>query len=345
MDQLTERQEEILNVVVREYIATAKPIGSDAIIGHGLNVSSATVRNEFARLGELGYLTKPHTSAGRIPTERGYRYFVERLMETADLTAAEKLRIRHQFHQVGLNLDEWMRLAASVLARIAQNTALIAAPQSRQIAFRHIQCVSISESRALMILVLQDGSVHQQMMLFTMPIDQDTLTRVCNHINDTLRNLMLEDIRQRPQPVPYTDQDRLEIEIVDRAILLMEAYRNRATREIYRDGLVRMLEQPEFLQIERARHVVQVLEEDTALIDILSRADFTQGVQVIIGSEVQRDEIEGCSMVLSTYGEPGEAHGMVGVFGPMRMPYSRTIPGVRYIASLMGDLLHRLYGR
>ena len=184
MEQLTARQQNILGVLVRDYIATAKPIGSDMILQrHDLGVSSATVRNEFARLTEMGYLAQPHTSAGRVPTEKCYRYFVERLMEASELPVSERLLIRHQFHQVSLDLDEWVKLAASVLARVAQSAALVAAPQARQVRFRHAQFISISGFTGLMILVLQDSSVHEQMMLFARPVGQEELSRVSNRIN------------------------------------------------------------------------------------------------------------------------------------------------------------------
>jgi heat-inducible transcriptional repressor len=345
LEKLTERQREILGIVVREYVATAKPVGSDMVCQLcSLGISPATIRNEFAELTEMGYLLQPHTSAGRMPTARGYRYFVEKLMEESDLPLSEQLLIRHQFHQIALDLDQWMKLAAAVLAHVAQSAALIAAPQAQQVRFRHVELVSISDFTGLMILVLQDSSVHQQMMLFSRPVAQEELRRICNKLNPQLANLDTEAARAKAQIEPSTQQDKLESEVMQRILELMHDHDTKRTREIYRDGLVHILREPEFVEVERARQIVQVLEQNSALEAIFSEAQLANGVQVIIGSEGKWDEIRECSMILSGYGLPGEAKGVLGVLGPMRMAYGRAIPAVRYIAAVMSDLLYRLYG-
>jgi heat-inducible transcriptional repressor len=194
MYELTERQREILGLAVREYIHTAKPVGSGTVCQrYCLNVSSATVRSEFAALTELGYLMQPHTSAGRVPTAKGYRYFVEQLMQEAELPAAEQVLIRHQFHQIARDLDEWIKLAASVLAQVSESAALITAPQPRRVRFRHVELISISELTGLMILVLQDGSVHQQMMVFAGSVTQEQLSRLSNKLNAQFANLSMDE--------------------------------------------------------------------------------------------------------------------------------------------------------
>jgi heat-inducible transcriptional repressor len=345
LEELSQRQQDILGAAVREYVSTAKPVGSDAICQScGLGVSSATVRNEFVALTDMGYLGQPHTSAGRVPTAKGYRYFVEQLMERSELPASEQLLIRHQFHQISLDLDQWIRLAATVLARISQSASLIAAPQSRQVHFRHVELISISEFTGLMILVLQDSSVHQQMMVFGSAVAQDELSRISNKLNERYANLDAEHVRAQMQPSMNAEPDALEAEVSRRIVELLHSQEVQSGREIYRDGLVHILRQPEFEEIGRARQVVQVLEEDSTLEAIFTEVHLANGVQVIIGSEGKWDEIKDCSLILSGYGLPGEADGVVGVLGPMRMPYGRAVSAVRYVASLMSDMLHRLYG-
>jgi heat-inducible transcriptional repressor len=345
LDALTDRQREILDIVVREHVATAHPVGSDAVCQRcRLGVSPATIRNEFAALNEQGYLTQPHTSAGRIPTAKGYRYFVEQLMEESELPLQEQLLIRHQFHQITMDLGEWMKLAAAVLAHVSRSAALIAAPQGQRARFRHVQLISISELTGLMILVLQDGSVHQQMMLFTHPVAQDEMTRICNKLNEQFSNLDTEAAQVQAQRKTPSEREDLELEIVQRILELMDDHETRRTREIYRDGLVHILREPEFLKVQRAREILEVIEQDSALESMLRQAQVASGVQVIIGSEDRWHGIDDCSMVLSGYGLPGEAKGVLGVLGPMRMAYGRTIPAVRYIASVMSDLMARLYG-
>lgn len=345
MEELTGRQQEILGIVVREYIATARPISSEIICQrYSLGVSPATIRNEFAELIDLGYLMQPHISAGRVPTAKGYRYFVEKLMEESELSLSEQLMIRHQFHQIGLDPDQWMKLAAAVLARTAQSASLITVPQARQVRFRHVELISISELTGLMILVLQDSSVHQQMMVFSKPVAQEELSRVSSKLNQQFANLDVHQAQTTIQTRGYSEADTLEAEVSNRIVELMQSHETQGTREIYRNGVVQILRQPEFVEIERARQVLQVLEQDNILQAILSEAQLANGIQVIIGSESKWAELRDCSLVLSGYGLPGEANGVLGVLGPMRMPYGRAISVVRYVASLMNDLLHRLYG-
>jgi heat-inducible transcriptional repressor len=309
-----------------------------------LNVSSATVRNEFAALTELGYLKQPHTSAGRVPTAKGYRYFVEQLMQEAQLPQSEQLLIRHQFHQISRDLDEWMKLAASVLAQVSESAALIAAPQPRRVRFRHVELISISELTGLMILVLQDGSVHQQMMVFASSVTQDELSRLSNKLNAEFANLTIDEMDAKTGAQSAAQKSALEAEVTARLVDLIHAHETQGSREIYRDGLVQLLRQPEFEEIARARQFVEVLEENAALEAILHQAELDNGVHVIIGGEGKWDEIRDLSMVLSRYGLPGEAKGVLGVLGPMRMRYGLTIPAVRYVAGLMSNLLNTLYG-
>ena len=195
MEELTSRQQMILSLVVREYVSSAAPVGSKGLTDKfKLGVSSATIRNELARLEELGYLTHPHTSAGRVPTEEGYRYFVERLMGEAQLPAEEQRMIAHQFHQVRQNMEQWVRLAAAVLARTSRSAALITAPQSMRARFKHVQLISTHGQVVLLILVLHDGSVKQEMLTLAQTVNQDALDETSRRLNNASENLSAEAI-------------------------------------------------------------------------------------------------------------------------------------------------------
>mgnify|MGYP000089751556 CR=1 FL=1 len=341
MVDLTERQKKILSLVVREYVETAQPVGSETLVRKsGLRVSSATIRNELATLEELGYLTHPHTSAGRMPTEKGYRYFVEALMEEFELPPVEQRMIRHQFHQVTLDVDQWMRLAAAVLARAARNTALVTAPAAAACRLKHLQLVAISDQVALLVVVLQDGTVKQQMLALAQPIIQEELSHISNRLNAHLAGLNLEQMRTLTVPFSGFENDVLRV-----VMHIMQQIDRRSTHEIYRDGIMDILRQPEFAAIERMQALLEMLEQRPLLEEILGEFAPEQGVQVIIGAESQRDEMSEYSMVLSRYGIPGEARGIVGVLGPVRMQYARTIGVVRYVANLLNDLMARMYGR
>ncbi len=340
MADLTEREEQILAFVVQEYVENAQPVGSETIRRHGLNVSSATIRNELAVLEEMGYLTHPHTSAGRIPTEKGYRYFVEKLMEEFELPVVDQRMISHQFHQVTLDIDQWMRLAAAVLAHASHSAALVTAPQASRCRFKNLQLIAISDQVALLVMVLQEGTVKQQMLALAQPIAQEELTAVSNRLNDHLGGLNVDQIRSLQMTVAPFESDVMRI-VVD----LMRQIDSRTSHDVYRDGIMDILRQPEFSASERIQALLEMLEERTLLEEMLSELAPERGVQVVIGGESQYDAMSDYSMVLSRYGVAGEASGIVGVLGPVRMHYPRTIGVVRYVSRLLDDLMGRMYGR
>jgi heat-inducible transcriptional repressor len=340
MEELTDRRQAVLGLVVRQYIATATPVGSKTIVEqYGLDVSSATIRNEMAYLEEQGYLTHPHTSAGRMPTEKGYRYFVERLMGEAELPLAEQRTIRHQFHQARLDLEQWMRLAATVLARTAHGTSLVAAPTVAQCRFKHLELIAAHGSRFLLVLVLSEGMVKQQILAPIHPVTQEELTQVANRLNDLFTGLSADETVALSYPLTP-----LEEQIANLVIDMMEAVKARSSGEIYRDGLMNIFRQPEFSEIEDVRPIIRILEEQSLLEAILAEVLNSSGVQVIIGGEGRWDELSECSVVLAPYGEAGRAIGALGVLGPMRMRYGRAISTVRYVADLLSDLIYNLYG-
>ena len=342
--ELTPRQRKILGLLVQEYIDTAQPVGSTTILRAGeLGVSSATVRSELGRLEELGFVSQPHTSAGRVPTVRGYRFFVEQLMQQGELSLPEKRTIRHQFHQMRLNLDQWMRLTAAVLAHSTLSASVVTAPHAPRSRFRHLELISTNETTCLMILVLQDSSIHQEILLTSTPIEQVTLSQISTKLNTLLRNLSAHDIKASTNP-ELTHLHEWESQLMERVLTIMRQGERRSISEVYRDGLVNMFNQPEFEDSERTRQLMELLEQRSLLEGILSRTLNASGVQIIIGGEGQYDAIDDVSLVLSPYGVRGKASGVLGIMGPTRMAYGRAISTVRYVAQLMDGLIGDLYG-
>jgi len=337
--ELTSRQQIILGLVVREYIATAQPVGSRALEGLGLGVSSATIRAEMGLLEELGYLTHPHTSAGRVPTERGYRYFVERLMRESQLSVEEQRMIRHQFHQVGVDLEQWMRLAASVLARASESAAVVTSPRTEFCRLKHVELIALHETMALLIVVLEGGIVRQQMLALEEPSNQETLSQIANRLNDQCSGRTAMRVAACRPSLGASEQRILGV-----VVEIMKRVDDQKNMHLYRDGLVNILHQPEFSEGDSARQIVQVLEDRTSLEQLLTEMLEVGGVQVIIGGEGRWRDLRECSLVVAPYGVSGTATGALGVMGPMRMPYSRAISTVRYVATLMSDLFAELYG-
>jgi heat-inducible transcriptional repressor len=338
MDDLTPRQQLILGLVIRDYITTAQPVGSKAIQSYGLGVSSATIRNEMVVLEQLGYLMQPHTSAGRAPTDQGYRYFVERLMSESQLPLDEQRTIRHQFHQVGFDLEQWMRLAASVLARTAQSAAVVTSMRTEQCRLRHLELISIRDTLIMLIVVLEGGIVRQQVLTLDEAMSQDTLAQIANRLNDLCVGGSVQRVRNCYRLVGAFEQ-----QVLDVVVQVMRSVDDQAGLHLYRDGLLNILHQPEFLLPESARNVVHLFEDRTLLEELLTEMLEVGGVQVIIGGEGRWNELRECSLVISPYGVAGEATGALGVMGPMRMPYSRAISTVRYVAGLLSDLFRDLY--
>jgi len=342
MSNLSERQKLILALVIRYYIDSAMPVGSAHLVQRfKLSYSSATVRNEMQTLTEMGFLRQPHTSAGRVPTEEGYRYFVRQLMGHTELPTTTKRTIAHQFYQAGHDVDHWMRLAASILAHHSQAASLVTAPHAEQARFKHLELIGTRGRQVLMVMVLSGGEVRQQMLSLAEPVSQEQLSEAAAKITALCGGLTPEGI------VGLTAQmDALEKDVVK---LVMDDMRHSLDilgGEVYRDGLTHVLAEPEFAEVEVARNALRILEERSLLEDLLNRTimnDAIGGVQVLIGGEGNWEELRDCSMVLARYGVAGLATGTLGVLGPIRMAYGPTISTVRYVAGLLSDLVVDLH--
>lgn len=334
LQQLTERQERILAMVVRSYVETGKPVGSKALVEeYGLDISSATVRNDFAVLSEVGYVAQLHTSAGRIPTERGYRYFVQKLLGEFHLPLHERQMIRHQFHQARLELDQWMRLSAAILARTSGSASFVTAPQARANRFKHVQLIATQGRLVLMVVVLYGGEVKQQMLTLAEPLPQTRLSAAADRLNTFFLDMDAEEITGR---LGTAHLDTLESEIIGLVLDVLRRVDHRSISDIYRDGLVNILDD------EGTRHAIRLLEERTLLSTVLAEqeAQGGEGVQVVIGGDGRWEELKDCTMILSRYGVSQTFSGTLAVVGPTRMPYDRNVAAVRYVADLMSGFVY-----
>jgi len=334
---LTDRQERILAMVVHSYIESGKPVGSKTLVeGFGLDISSATVRNDLALLGDLGYVAQLHTSAGRIPTETGYRYFVQKLLGEFHLPLHEREMIRHQFHQARLELEQWMRLSAAILARTARSASFVTAPVSRANRFKHVQLIATQGRLVLMIVVLYGGEVKQQMLTLAEPLPQARLSAAADRLNAQFVDLDADDILARKASAHL---GTLEDEVARLVVDILRRADYGAINDIYRDGLVNILDD------EGTRQAIRVLEERTLLASVLSetQAQGSEGVQVVIGGDGRWEELRDCTMILSRYGVSDSLYGTVAVVGPTRMPYDRNVAAVRYVADLMSSFVNEYY--
>ncbi len=343
LPELTRRQEEILSLIVRSYTQQPEPVSSKYLVEtFNLSYSSATVRNEMAALEELGYITAPHTSAGRIPTQNGYRYFVGRLLNPTELLLPDQAHITEKLQSTPLATENWMRIIATVLARTSQSAALVTPPAAETNLFKHLELISIQGRLILLVLVLHEGAVHQQMLTLAEPVPQVRLSEIAALVNSLCASLNANDVRMRGITLP-----QMEREIVDLVADVMERAGNGRARMIYRDGLSEII--GAFPSSEGAQQVVRVLEEraylNLILDEILSPATTTNTVQVIIAGDGRWEQLRYLTLVISRYGIPGQLSGAVGVVGPTHINYGRAISAVGYVSSLMTDMLSAAYER
>jgi heat-inducible transcriptional repressor len=338
MTELTERQRLLLALIVKEYIETAKSVGSKRLAAeHKLGLSPATIRNEMAVLTELGYLDEPHPPAGRVPTELGYRYFVMHMVYQADLPERARDTIAHQFYQARQDVEQWMPLAASILAYHSRAASIVTAPHSERSHYKHVELIATQGRQVLMVLVLTGGEVRQQILTLAEPVPQALLSAAADHLNQVCLGKTTEEIAALPLRSDILEKDILTLVLQD-----MNRAEQRVSGEIFLDGLTNVLAEPEFSESSDARRAVRLFEERSLLQDLLARTTDNAsvgGVQVLIGGEGKWEELKQCSVVLARYGIPGLVTGTLGVFGPMRMPYGRTIPTVRFMADLLSGLV------
>ncbi len=337
---LSERQQTVLRLVVQEYIKSVTPVSSKMIADeYSLGVSSATIRNEMAVLEELGYLMHPHTSAGRVPTELGYRYFVEKLMQKVDLPDDEQRMITHQFHQARLELDQWLRLSAAILAHSSRNASLVTAPKSIRCHLKHLELISIREYHILLVFVLQEGTLKQQVLSVDTPATQDELAPLARHLTDLWTGLDADGIASAPLPLHPVASKVKEV-----TLDTMRRIDTRASSDIYRDGLLNVLNQPDFSDREGIQQVIRALEERWLVEELISETLQRGGVQIIIGGEGKWEELSEVGIVMARYGVGDQVSGAMGILGPVRMSYGRAISVVRYMSQLMSDLISDVYG-
>jgi heat-inducible transcriptional repressor len=338
MPNLSDRQQTLLLLVIRDYIETAQPVGSKRLVErYHLDLSSATIRNEMAALTEMGYLRQPHTSAGRVPTEEGYRIFVGQMMNQAELPETVQQTISHQFLQSRPDVEQWMTLAASVLAHQSQGVSLVTAPHPEQARFKHVELISTQGRQVLMVMVMTGGEVAQQILTLAEPVPQERLSQIASRISPILAGRSPDEITALQGRSDPLEQDILTLIIAD-----LRRAEERVSGQIYTDGQTNLLAEPEFAESDDARRALKLFEERSTLQNLLARTttgSSVGGMQVLIGGEGGWEELRQCSMVLARYGVPGLATGMLGVLGPMRMPYARTIPTVRFVAGLLSDLV------
>ena len=337
---LSARAETVLKSIVGQYVTTAMPVPSETIAhNYELGVSAATIRNEMACLEQEGYITRRHPSAGSIPSDRGYRYYVETLTGV-ELPLAEQRSVSHLFHQVEGKVEEWVSLAATIMAQLAQNMAVVSVPKSADCQFKHLELIALQDSLALVVLVLQGVRVKQQLITFDLIISQSELTAMANKLNAAYSGMTSSQILAKGIGLATTEQ-----QLTNCLVKIMQAEDEQEYSEPYLNGLHFILNQPEFAHSHQMLALMELVEHRNLLKTIIPKELVSYGVQVIIGGENKAEAIRNYSVVISRYGLANKAVGTIGIVGPTRMPYGHTISTVDYISSVLTELIAELYER
>ncbi len=341
MTALTERKKKILKAVVSNYIQTADPVGSRTIARTcRIGLSSATIRNEMADLEEMGYLSQPHTSAGRIPSQKGYRYYVDNLMSPDELDETDATAISRS-----LNADKMREIeqiiinAARVLSSITNHTSLIMGPQYKRSTFRQMRILPLDEKRGLVVLITDTGFIKNKVIELNQSLSPSELQQVVSYLNQKLYGLTIDQVTTSLINELKRDLFR-RMELLEQAfILLEESLKEEQQVRVFLGGTTNILNQPEFKDVDKIRRMLTLFEQESLLFKILERNLGKEGVVVQIGTENMVEEIKECTLITATYKINNRTLGTVGVLGPTRMDYARIIGVVRCLVDKLSESL------
>jgi heat-inducible transcriptional repressor len=341
---LNEREKLILHAVVHTYITTAEAVGSRTIVKrYGMDLSPATVRNVMADLEEIGFLKQIHSSSGRIPTDKGYRYYVDYLMKVQELTQAERTRIEEQLSRQLNDLDSVMRQTCHMLALISEQTSIVESPDEADAEVRRIELVPITPEKVAVLTADSYGQVHTLMVDVEQPVLSDELSRLSAFLNEHFTGMTMAHLKQQVQTrmQEYVDEQR---RMAEKALLLLMALPHTRAGQVFLEGTSNLLDQPEFRDIAKAREMFTLLEERDRLSEMLrKRMESASGprLSVLIGSDDDESALQDISFVTAPYQVRGKTLGLVGVMGPRRMPYSKVTALVDYTAGVLSSFLTR----
>ncbi len=342
---LDERKKRILHAVVDDYINTAEPVGSRTIARkHELGLSSATIRNEMADLEDMGYLSQPHTSAGRVPSDKGYRFYVDELMNVRELTAEEaesiKVALENRINEIG----ELVRRASKIMSTITNYTSVAVTPQIRRVTIKTARVVPVDSEKALVIVVTSGNIIKNRIIKLPESISDNTLNRISNILEAHLVGKTLEKANL-PAIVSTLERDYMpRVQLAPIIEALEYCFNQLNESELYLEGATNIFNFPEFRDVFKAREFLNVLDEKQTLRRILGSAANKNGITVQIGEENELDAIKNCSLVTATYSFGDNVIGSIGVLGPTRMEYSKVVSYMNFIRKRINIEINRIFG-
>ena len=332
-----ERKLAVLRAIVEDFIATNEPVGSKALADrHNLGVSPATIRNDMSALEEDGLIAQPHTSAGRVPTDAGYRLFVDRLTLVKPLSAPERRAI-HAFLDEAVDLDDVLRRAVRTLAQLTRNVAVVQYPSLSRSRVRHVELVALSSSRLMIVLITDTGRVEQRVVDLPAAVAADTVVDLRNTLNACLHDRLLAEAPAIISDLPTTVSPELRGVTSTLIAVLLETLVEKHNERVVLGGTANLTEHAQ--DFPAIQPVLEALEEQVVLLRLLDQSATSSQIVVSIGNENEHAGLVATSVVASSYGARGSALGAVGVLGPRRMDYGHTMARVAAVARYMGELL------
>lgn len=339
---LTERQLLILKAIVNDYITNAEPVGSRSVSKReDMTYSPATIRNEMSDLEDLGFLEKPHSSAGRIPSQKGYRYYVDHLLSPKQLTKSEVSDIQDGLAARFNEFEEVVSEAAKVLSHLTRYTSIVLGPEVFESTLRQIQLIPISDNQAVVIIVTDTGHVENQTVHFPGKLDSAELEKVVNILNERLKGVALVHLQEKLTEEITAIFKQYVNQYDEMVSMLYDVFRTHQNEKVFYGGKTNILSQPEFNDVDRVRDIFNIFEED-ALVSKLFRSE-GDGLTIKIGEENRFQPFDDCTIITATYSYDGKHMGTVGILGPTRMEYPRVISIMDYLSKDMTKLLTAWY--
>jgi len=345
---LDERKIKVLCAVIDSYIREAEPVGSRTISKeYDLGISSATIRNEMSDLEELGYLSKPHTSSGRIPSDKAYRFYVNNILRNNQIKidVKKKEEIKKLLTQQSKEIDELIQNSAKILSAITSYTALAMSPQIRNMKLKHIQLVSIDDNEILIILVGSSGIVKNIIFRTHEAVLEDQLERLSNFLNNKLKGFTVSEIERAIKYNILNEMYQYK-SIIDKIIpIIVNSLEDYSDVEVYANGVTNIFDFPEYKDANKAKTFISFIEDKEQLANLLLKSSLNSELEITIGSENVYDEIKDCSLVTTTYRIGDKIIGKIGVIGPTRMDYSMAISSIKLFSENLTEILERLLNR
>ena len=336
---MDKRAQILLKTLVEHYISDGQPIGSRTLLQHsGLDVSPATIRNVMSDLEQLGFIASPHTSAGRVPTQKGYRLFVDSLLTVQPLGSQAVQQLKSGLSSP--NPNELINSAADMLSQLTQFAGLVMIPKRKRIAFKHLEFLPLSETRILVIIVTSDGNVQNRIILADKPYSSSELTQASNYFNSHYAGQTFEEVQQNL----HSELQQMQSDMNRLMSAAMAASSSQAKGD--KDGVI-IAGERNLLQVDELstnvtslRKLFELFERRTSLMQLLDNSQHAEGIQIFIGGESGYLALDECSMITAPYEADGQVVGTLGVIGPTRMAYERVIPIVDVTAKLLSNALN-----